>query len=234
MPGLWRWCRWPGIQPRFSGLLRDTTDALVAPSILEGTTFLPSLSGKRWESSAENANDGIGKTQQLQIKRARLRVEILKKESDAHAKYELFQRLNTGGAQLTAQEVRNSVAVMINPVFYTWLQERAANPDFIVVTAQTATALEQQMGVELVLRFLAFRSIPYRSGLDVHEYLDHALEIIASNADFPFLEETVAFTSGRRVAWRFLRAARLQCLHGWRGRFRIDCHLGIDIRGSNC
>ncbi len=187
----------------FSGLLRDTTDALVAPSILEGTTFLPSLSGKRWESSAENANDGIGKTQQLQIKRARLRVEILKKESDAHAKYELFQRLNTGGAQLTAQEVRNSVAVMINPVFYTWLQERAANPDFIVVTAQTATALEQQMGVELVLRFLAFRSIPYRSGLDVHEYLDHALEIIASNADFPFLEETVAFN----VTFSWLRSA---------------------------
>ncbi|MEP4336658.1 MAG: DUF262 domain-containing protein, partial [Roseobacter sp.] len=37
-----------------------------------------------------------------------------------------------------------------------------------------------ESGTELALRFIAFRSVPYRSGLDVHEYLDDALFQLAS------------------------------------------------------
>ncbi|MEM5341475.1 DUF262 domain-containing protein [Paraburkholderia azotifigens] len=174
----------------FSGQLMDDEGKPVPPSMLGGTKFLPSLSGKMWERSSDllddNANDnGIGKTQQLQIKRARLRVEILKKESDPKAKYELFQRLNTGGAYLTPQEVRNCVAVMVNRDFYTWLVDLAKKPDFVETTSQTSNALEQQMGVELALRFLAFRRIPYSPSLDVHEYLDAALVEIAEDKDYP-------------------------------------------------
>lgn len=79
--------------------------------------MLPSLAGKRWEDSDQLTSDGIGKTQQLQIKRARLRVEILKMESHPHAKFELFQRINTGGSQLSEQEVRNCTAIMLNRQF---------------------------------------------------------------------------------------------------------------------
>jgi len=154
-------------------------------SSLGGTAFLPSLAGKHWEPTDDLAGDGIGKEQQLQIKRARLRVEILKKESDPKAKFELFQRLNSGGANLTPQEVRNSVAVMLNSVLFNWLVQRSEDADFKLTTDQTDTALEQQAGVELALRFFAFRNVPYKAGLDVHEYLDQALEIMASDATFP-------------------------------------------------
>ena len=102
-------------------------------------------------------------------------MEILKKESDPQAKYELFQRLNTGGAQLTEQEVRNCIALMINPQFYRWLAQPSQLPAFVETTAQTEEALKKQAGVELALRFLAFRNAPYQQGLDVHEYLDKAL-----------------------------------------------------------
>lgn len=61
----------------FAGLLRKESGQYLEPSVLEGTAFLPSLAGKRWEPSNADVNNGIGKTQQLQIKRARLRVEIL-------------------------------------------------------------------------------------------------------------------------------------------------------------
>ena len=51
---------------------------------------------------------------------------------------------------------------------------------FKKTTDQTDTALDAQAGVELALRFFAFRSVPYKRGLDVHEYLDRALMRMAT------------------------------------------------------
>lgn len=169
---------------QFVGVLRGPRAAELGALVLEGTNYLPSLAGMRWEASDPDGLDGIGQAQQLQIKRARLRVEILKKESDVKAKYELFQRLNTGGAPLTEQEVRNCVAVMINQEFHTWLLNIAKYEPFVRVTAQTETAIESQTDVELALRFLAFLNVPYDKGLDVHEYLDKALIEMAGDPSF--------------------------------------------------
>lgn len=171
--------------------------------ILNGTRFLPSLNGKRWAESVEGADDGIGQVLQIEIKRARVRVEILKSESDATAKFELFQRLNTGGAALTEQEVRNSIAVSLNPEFYGWLIERASEAAFVTTTDQTEKALESQAGVELALRFFAFRALPYSPGLDVHEYLDQALLNVATNANYKMAEEGDVFSR----TFRFLNDA---------------------------
>ncbi|HDR9803660.1 TPA: DUF262 domain-containing protein [Burkholderia cenocepacia] len=187
-----------GLQ-RLSTVLQLTGDLdgpaaeALGPLVLNGTRFLPSLNGKRWTESAPRAGDGLGQPLQIEIKRARIRVEILKAESDASAKYELFQRLNTGGAELTEQEVRNSIAVALNREFYDWLVERSNNDTFIRTTAQTSTALESQMGVELVLRFLAFRNIEYTPGLDVHEYLDDALFRLANAPDLDLETERETF-----------------------------------------
>jgi hypothetical protein len=129
----------------------------------------------------------------LSIKRARIRVEILKPESDPYAKYELFQRLNTGGTELSEQEVRNCTALMINPDFYAWLKDRSLFPAFKATTAQTEEALRKQAGMELALRFIAFRRCPYESGLDVHEYLDKALIDLARDKAFPYEAERENF-----------------------------------------
>jgi hypothetical protein len=150
---------------QFTGLLVGADGQAAEPLALDGTAFLPSLAGKRWEPSANGVDDGIGQALQLQIKRARLRVEILKKESDAKAKFELFQRLNTGGVTLTEQEIRNCAAVMINKDFYDWLIDLANSQDFVVATAQTEDAIVAQAGVELALRFFAFLNVPYMKGL---------------------------------------------------------------------
>jgi hypothetical protein len=147
----------------------------------------------RWQESAAKAGDGIDPTLQIELKRARVRVEILKSGSDVTAKFELFQRLNTGGASLTEQEVRNCIAVSINRVFYDWLIARAAEPPFIKTTDQTETALESEFGTELALRFFAFRSVPYIPGLDVHEYLDSALIKMATKVDYNMTREGQVF-----------------------------------------
>lgn len=166
---------------------------LVPPSELEGTRFIPSLSGKRWRDSAPGSGDGIGTAQQLQIKRARIRVEILKPESDPLAKYELFQRLNTGGAELSEQEVRNCIALMVNREFYEWLKNCSEYPSFRVVIDQTGRALEQQSAPELALRFFVYRNVPYKPGLDVHEFLDEAMIEIAKDGAFQYENEKRVF-----------------------------------------
>ncbi|MBU0594491.1 MAG: DUF262 domain-containing protein [Gammaproteobacteria bacterium] len=180
----------------FVGILQDPNGVDMPATELEGTRFLPSLANKKWAPSSEEADDGIGTTQQLQIKRARMRVEILKQESDPQAKYELFQRLNTGGETLSEQEVRNCVGIMLDRDFQTWLVKCADLPVFKSAICQTDTAIEKQAHIELALRFFAFRHIPYTQGLDVHEYLDDALvrliklETFDRGAEFTVFERT--------------------------------------------
>ncbi|HCJ7274011.1 TPA: DUF262 domain-containing protein [Vibrio cholerae] len=176
----------------FTGVLKDSEGKRIEPSTLEGTKFLPSLASKRWQVW-KDGDDSIDKSMQMQIKRARLRIEILLKESDENAKYELFQRLNTGGAQLSEQEVRNCVSVMINPSLHKLFQKLSESEEFSKTTIQTDKALEKQAGVELVLRYFAFKHHPYPKGLDVHEYLDEALIEIARNDNIDWENEAVLF-----------------------------------------
>lgn len=128
-----------------------------------------------------------------------MRVEILKQESDPRAKYELFQRLNTGGDNLSEQEIRNCVGIMLNQPFQRWLSDLADEAGFRTTISQTETAIERQAHVELALRFLAFRHVPYKPGLDVHEYLDDALFKLATQADFDRTAERDVFLNTFRV-----------------------------------
>ncbi len=158
----------------FVGALLGPEGEEVPASELEGTNLLPGLAGVHWGPIADPDPKSLTTTQQLDLKRARLRVEILKKESDEEAKYELFQRLNTGGSRLSEQEVRNCVLVMVSPDFYGWLTALATSPDFESTVILTETARNQQKHLELALRCIAYRRIPYSTGLDVNEYLDKA------------------------------------------------------------
>jgi uncharacterized protein with ParB-like and HNH nuclease domain len=88
------------------GLLRDEEDQLVPPLELQGTRYLPSLQDKHWEENGGNGQ-GLNREQQLIIKRSKLDIKIVLRESDESSKYELFQRLNTGGSSLSDQELRN-------------------------------------------------------------------------------------------------------------------------------
>ena len=172
----------------FAGVLRDENNKLKPPLCLEGTQFLPGLNEIQWDPP-----NSIGKENQLEIKRARIRVEILKKESDPAAKYELFQRLNTGGSNLSEQEVRNCVAIMLNKDFYDWLKSCAQHVAFRKTIDQTARALERQSDMELALRFFAFRNLKYEGGVGVHEYLDKALYKMATNSNFSYKSEKSVF-----------------------------------------
>ena len=165
------------------GELRLPDGDFYEPLVLGGTNLLPGLDGMKWSKSDQDDLNAFDMTQQLEVKRSRIRVEILRKESDENAKFELFQRLNTGGSKLSEQEVRNSVLVMLNPGFYQWLQSLTEVKAFQHSVQITPEQRSEQQHVEIALRFVAYRRCPYARGLDVNEYLDFAARQLSAMAD---------------------------------------------------
>jgi uncharacterized protein with ParB-like and HNH nuclease domain len=78
-----------------AGVLRDEEGKKLAALTLEKTKYLPAMDGKVW--SSEFGDTHLDQAQRLYIKRAKIDVKIIKKESTQSSKYEMFQRLNTGG-----------------------------------------------------------------------------------------------------------------------------------------
>jgi len=64
----------------------------------------------------------------LSIKRAGCRVEVIKVGSHPKMKYDVFERLNTGGSSLEPQEVRNCVFRATDPDFVEWIEN---SPHFL-------------------------------------------------------------------------------------------------------
>ena len=174
---------------------------LVDPLVLSGTNFLPSLEGMKCSSSQAGDTNVFNTPLQLEIKRARIRVEILRKESDHDAKYELFQRLNTGGSKLSDQEVRNSVLVMLNESFFRWIRDRSAKQEFKNTIQLTSAQEELAQDNEMVLRFVAYRRAPYTKGLDVNEYLDFAARKLCELTADELADEADIFNWTFELLW---------------------------------
>jgi hypothetical protein len=180
---------------QFLGILRDEVGNPIEPLTLEPTKYLPSLEGHRWDDPA-NPAVSLTTTQRLIIKRSKIDASIILRESDERAKYELFQRLNTGGSPLSDQEVRNSILVMMNRDLYRWMSALAQDTAFQECIALSDRALDEQYDMELVLRFIVFRTMPEAdlSAIgDMGEFLtDKAVEL-AERRDFDRSAEEAAF-----------------------------------------
>jgi hypothetical protein len=179
----------------FAGILRDENDNILPPLTLEATKYLPSLLNKRWEDDAK-PDEALTSAQRLLIKRSKIDVSIILKESDETSKYELFQRLNTGGSQLSDQELRNSIVVMLNRDLYQWLKSLSEDPTFRECVALSDRASDEQYDMELVLRFIVFRTMA-PSGLtnlgDLGDFLTDKAAELAKDKAFNRAEEEKAF-----------------------------------------
>ena len=177
----------------FMGELLDEQGATLPLLTLEGTKYLPSLERKRWKGSDK---DGFTDEQQRFIKRAKLTVNIVLRESPEATKYELFQRLNTGGSFLSDQELRSALLIGVNRKFYRWLDDLAAYPNFQNCLALSDRQTEEQYDLELAVRFLVFRRIaPQKvAGLrELSEFLTDEISGMARDDKFPYEEEAKGF-----------------------------------------
>lgn len=180
---------------QFVGILRNEANELLAPLTLEPTTYTPSLGGIRWQDD-DHPDQSLTNAQRLLIKRAKIDVSIILKESDEQTKFELFQRLNSGGSPLSDQEMRNSLLVMLNRDLYRWMKSLSEDPNFLECVALSDRSLDEQYDMELILRFLVFRTMP-ASGLtglgDLGEFLTEKTKELAGDKAFDLRSEEEAF-----------------------------------------
>jgi hypothetical protein len=173
----------------FMGSLRNPSGGMYPPSILEATKYLPSLHNVVWEASDLILDvplidqHSIDKSQQLAIRRSRIGVEILKRPSDDQTKYDLFQRLNAGGTQANAQELRNCIVLMVNGNYFRAVKTAADNAAFRNVISVGEEQLEKQRHLELAMRFLVHAGISYDGRLDVEEFIDEGIVSLARIGD---------------------------------------------------
>jgi hypothetical protein len=91
----------------------------------------------------------------LNLKRSSCRVEVIKWNSDYDMRFELFNRLNTGGTSLTEQEIRNCIFRGISVDFTNIIKELASSVEFIDLIQPTQKQTEELYLDELVLRFFS-------------------------------------------------------------------------------
>ena len=118
------------------------------------------------------------------------------------AKYELFQRLNTGGSIATPQEVRNCILVMLNKDLHQWMRSLVSYEPFKDCIALSERLFDEQYDMELLLRFILLFNTDeknLRNLGDVGVFLtDKMIEMaemaLKNEIDFEFLEKAFKTT----------------------------------------
>ena len=139
------------------GNLEDENGNLLQPLCMCKAEYLPSLEGKLWK--ADDKQKEIGDDIQKFFRAEKIDVKILLRESDDQAKYELFQRINTGGTPLSDQEVRNCILIMINRDAFFWMEELSRLDQFKTCCPLTDRLSLERYELEMVLRFLILHNI---------------------------------------------------------------------------
>lgn len=169
-----------GLQ-RLSSLIQFVgSEALDLPPLeLIGCDLVEELNGQKFED--------LPLTLRLRLKRTSVRTVVIKRQSSQFLRYEMFKRLNTGGARLSEQDIRNVNARMIGDdgaAFYQFLVDMSVSPGFKGTTELlSTTAIESRANEELALRFLAAKNYARNFRGSVGDWLDEYMERILIHKD---------------------------------------------------
>lgn len=159
--------------------------------VLEGCDLVPELNGNSFED--------LPITLRLRIKRTGIRTVIIKRQSSQFLRYEMFKRLNTGGAKLSEQDIRNVNARMLGEKgaeFYEFLVSCAAISDYKTTASDLlpAVAIDARTDEELVLRFFAVKNFRQEFKGSISEWLDNYMEaMLLGDKKFNFKKELAEF-----------------------------------------
>ena len=130
---------------------------------------------------------------QLNIKRAVCRVEIIKWNSEYDLRFELFNRLNTGGSPLTNQEIRNSLYRSISSSFNDFLKQMASNKDFIRSVSVSKELVDQLYLEELVLRYMSLYQNRKNVKKSIAQHMTDFMKDAVSNKAFDYDKYRIVF-----------------------------------------
>jgi hypothetical protein len=117
-----------------------------------------------------------------------LKVITLNDKSDNVVRYDLFERLNTGGVALSSQEIRDCV---YRGSFADFLEKCAADKNFKAVVRLTPLQQRDATAEECVLRFFSFLHRYLAFEHSVKEFLNDYME--SASKDFDYQKGTEIF-----------------------------------------
>ncbi|GBE13740.1 hypothetical protein BMS3Abin13_02054 [bacterium BMS3Abin13] len=117
------------------------------PLILDGLDVLTEYNGCVYQE--------LPKTLRLKFSLRPLKVTTLSDKSDLKVRFDLFERLNTGGIKLTDQEIR---ACVFRGQFNDFLSDLSDNEHFNAVVNLPAPKLHDGTKQELILKFFAYKN----------------------------------------------------------------------------
>lgn len=116
-----------------------------APLVFTNLQKLSEFNGKKFLE--------LPKAVQLGFLMKPLKVTTLTDKSDLSVRFDLFERLNTGGVSLTDQEIRSCV---YRGSFNSFLKNCATNEDFLKVVRLNSRQIADATDEEFVLKFFAY------------------------------------------------------------------------------
>lgn len=160
------------------------------PLKLEGCTLIPGLNGFSFVE--------LPLSLRLRLKRSPIRTIVIKKQSQGFLRYEMFKRLNTGGANLEPQEIRNCSSRMLGErgvEFYNMLVDLSRQEDFAACVDFLPQPDKDKKGAEeLVLRFFAAKNYIEEFRGSVRDWLDTYMEdILLGKINFDWGKESSDF-----------------------------------------
>ena len=186
---------------QFMGKLKDEDGETLPNLKLSSTKYLTELENVTWGSSEDSRE--LTSALKLDFKRARMDVKIVSRDSDSDTKFELFQRLNTGGSELKPQEVRNCILLMINKDIFNLIKECSENNDFRETLPITERKENESHYSELALRFFIQRyfELDNPSAYSyVNEYLDNELiRLFSEKTNFNIDSEKTVFNDTFKI-----------------------------------
>ena len=153
---------------------------LDGPLVLKNLVKLSEFNGMTFENLPESLK--------LQFRHRPLKVITLSDKSDLVVRFDLFERLNTGGIALTNQEIR---ACIYRGEFGVFLEKLAVDPDFVKTVRLTQKQERDGTRPECVLRFFAFLDRYQEFDHSVVEFLNNYME--SASTSFGYAANTKLF-----------------------------------------
>lgn len=179
----------------FAGEYRNEGGEKLPGLKLQGTKMLPQLENVCYEDDVEGG-DCIEPEIKRYFKRAKLLFIVIRRESDSTGKYEIFQRLNTGGSSLSDQEVRNCMMVMENADRFEVINKTSEYANFQNTLRISEDEQNKRFDLELMIRFMCLRDVSVNDIGKVSnfcEFLDDKIIEILNMDDESFDKEIALF-----------------------------------------
>lgn len=154
--------------------------------VLEGGSILSELEGITINNMPMNFK--------LLLKRAVCRVEVIRYDSEFDMRYELFNRLNTGGVQLSEQEIRNCIFRSYDNTFNKFIQTMSEEPFFRKIVKIKKEDEDKMYAQELVLRYFTLKNYGTTFDKNIQKHMDqYMLKVSKNDIHFDYTNEESIF-----------------------------------------